>query len=125
MSVCSQLKKGLNINMYRMNQNRGMASRQRYDIDAHERMLSRRNMNCNSCNMNENVSPALDRNEGTCRYEDYSSDEYNYSLAMVYSPVQTWENLYCEDEGFVAGTIFKELDKPFYGAKCHGGNCNE
>ena len=47
----------------------------------------------------------------------------DYPLAMVYSPVQSWQNVYCVEEGFMTGTIFRELDKPFYGPRCHGGNC--
>ena len=58
------------------------------------------------------------------RNTDTDNANFNYSLAMVYSPCQEWQNLYCEEEGMMAGTIFKELDKPFYGAKCHGGNGN-
>ena len=58
------------------------------------------------------------------RTTDTDNTNFNYSLAMVYSPCQEWQNLYCEEEGMMAGTIFKELDKPFYGEKCHGGNGN-
>ena len=39
------------------------------------------------------------------------------SLAMVYSPLQEFENLYCPEEGLCAGTIFKDLEKPFWGAR--------
>ena len=42
------------------------------------------------------------------------------SLAMVYSPYQNWQNLYELEPGFCAGTIFKELDKPFVGCR-NGG----
>lgn len=59
-----------------------------------------------------------------CGYEPdgnmYPTD-FNTTLAMVYSPLQEFQNLYCEEEALIAGTIFKELDKPFYGPKCHGG----
>ncbi|MBR5538822.1 MAG: spore coat associated protein CotJA [Clostridia bacterium] len=41
---------------------------------------------------------------------------------MVYPPEQVWQNIYCVEEGFMVGTIFRELDKPFYGPRCHGGN---
>lgn len=34
-------------------------------------------------------------------------------LAMVYSPVQTWDKLYDIDTGFTRGTIFESLDFPF------------
>ena len=105
--------------MYRINQNRGISSRQRLDLEAQERMLNRRNTNCSSCNLHNHHS------ESHCQNEDYANNSFNYALAMVYSPKQEWQNIYCEEEGFIAGTIFKELDKPFYGAKCHGGTCNE
>lgn len=39
------------------------------------------------------------------------------SLAMVYSPCQEFEGIYESDKGLVAGTIFRELEKPFYGAR--------
>ena len=39
------------------------------------------------------------------------------SLAMVYSPCQEFEGVYGPMEGLGAGTIFRELEKPFYGAR--------
>ena len=39
------------------------------------------------------------------------------SLAMVYSPYQQFRELYEPEEGFSRGTIFRELDKPFYGRR--------
>ena len=41
-------------------------------------------------------------------------------LAMAYVPWQKWENIYCPDKGLKRGTIFADLDKPFYGK----GGCN-
>ena len=38
------------------------------------------------------------------------------SLAMVYSPVQEFDNLYEPEAGLCAGTIFRDLEKPFWGA---------
>lgn len=46
------------------------------------------------------------------------------SLAMVYSPYQEWKHLYEIDDGFEKGTIFKELDKPFFGGYRNGGMFN-
>ena len=37
-------------------------------------------------------------------------------LAMASVPVQTWGALYDKDEVLAAGTIFKELDMPFFAA---------
>lgn len=39
------------------------------------------------------------------------------SLAMVYSPYQKFRELYEPEEGLSRGTIFRELDKPFYGRR--------
>ncbi len=46
------------------------------------------------------------------------------SLAMVYSPYQNWHNINDLEAGFCAGTIFKELDKPFLGGYRNGGVFN-
>lgn len=42
----------------------------------------------------------------------------DFPLAMVYSPIQEWRNVYDEKKGFSRGTIFAELDKPFEGRHC-------
>lgn len=39
------------------------------------------------------------------------------SLAMVYSPCQSFQGLYSPEEGLCRGTVFMELEKPFYGAR--------
>ena len=50
-----------------------------------------------------------------------------HPLAMVYSPVQEFDRLYDLDKGFVAGTIFADLDLPFSGRslkyKGNSGGC--
>lgn len=43
-----------------------------------------------------------------------------YSLAMVYSPHQSFDDLYEFEEGFCNGTLFKKLNFPFYMASCRG-----
>ena len=43
-----------------------------------------------------------------------------YPLAMTYMPMQEWRNLYAPCDALKAGTIFAELDLPFYG---EGGAC--
>ena len=46
------------------------------------------------------------------------------SLAMVYSVSQSWRLINDGYEGFERGTIFDELNKPFFGDKCkRGGAC--
>jgi len=39
------------------------------------------------------------------------------SLAMMYVPYQRFENLYDEEKALSRGTLFAELDMPFYGGK--------
>ena len=39
------------------------------------------------------------------------------SLAMVYSPCQQFRELYEPAEALSRGTLFRELDKPFYGTR--------
>ena len=41
-------------------------------------------------------------------------------LAMTYMPMQTWRQIYEPCDAMKAGTIFAELDLPFYG---EGGAC--
>lgn len=36
-------------------------------------------------------------------------------IAMAYVPWQTWRQIYEAETGFLKGTIFQELDKPFFG----------
>ena len=93
-------------------------------MDNHGRMCSRRSISQASCNVCEDSNARNENNYlGDCG--TFLSESFDYSLAFVYPPEQIWQNLYCVDEGFTNGTIFKELDKPFYGPKCHGGVCNE
>ena len=75
-----------------------------------------------SCGCNESRENQIEENE--CSF-NYDNSDFDYSLAMLYSPYQEWQNIYCLEKGFAAGTIFKELDKTFYGPKCHGGDCYE
>jgi len=47
-----------------------------------------------------------------------------YPLAMVYSPLQEFRELYDLDTALMQGTIFKELDLPFMGVTVtKGGGC--
>ncbi len=39
-------------------------------------------------------------------------------VAMAYVPFQNNITMYNVSEGFLNGTIFPELDKPFFGGKC-------
>ncbi len=99
--------------MYRTN-NYGATPRDRLD----PRLLDRFGMSC------QEECRTHDHSNGRNTVEE-PADEFDYSLAMVYSPKQAWQNLYSVEDGLYAGTIFKELDKPFYGPKCNGGTCYE
>ena len=46
-----------------------------------------------------------------------------YPIAMVYSTLQNFDELYDKDKALTRGTIFKELDLPFLGA-LGGSQCN-
>lgn len=60
------------------------------------------------------------RNCGNMQVSAPCSMSREHVLAMAYVPWQKWENLYCLDKAFKRGTIFVDLDKPFYGK----GGCN-
>ena len=115
--------------MYRLNRCGGSV-RDRLDPRMLQRIAAEqlRSEHSDSCGCGcNNTSAVNDAESNNCRCTNNEDvcGEFNYSLAMVYSPYQQFQNLYCEEEGFVAGTIFKELDKPFYGPRCNGGMCNE
>lgn len=46
-----------------------------------------------------------------------------YPLAMVYSPVQHFSEIYELDKALESGTVFKELDLPFEGMSVTRGGC--
>ena len=50
--------------------------------------------------------------------------EMNNRLAMVYSPYQEWQNIYNGEKALENGTLFAELDKPFYGKRKGGCGCD-
>lgn len=51
---------------------------------------------------------------------DENGKSFDYKLAMVYSPVQRFQNLYERTQALNRGTIFRELDKPFTGETVGG-----
>ena len=46
-----------------------------------------------------------------------------YPLAMVYSPVQCFKELYDVDTALMQGTVFSQLDLPFMGESVMKGGC--
>ncbi|MGN0292241.1 MAG: spore coat associated protein CotJA [Lachnospiraceae bacterium] len=63
-----------------------------------------------NCNKN-----CMGRRECEERYDMASNPEY--ALAMAYVPWQYFEHVYEPDRALEVGTIFPELNKPFYGRK--------
>lgn len=66
-------------------------------------------------------APARIEHECTSHNEDHSSDHCMNDLlnglpiAMAYVPWQEWCGLYPAEKALCRGTIFEELDKPFWG----------
>ncbi|MBQ9115631.1 MAG: spore coat associated protein CotJA [Clostridia bacterium] len=56
-------------------------------------------------------------NSGAARVKVTVPEGVN-SLAMVYGISQRWRGINAGESGFCRGTIFDELDKPFFGDKC-------
>lgn len=78
--------------------------------------MNTRNMNCN-CEVNEPcVQPRMrERCDEDCnRGRDML---YGMPLAMGYVPWQNFECTYEPAQALKVGTIFPELDKPFYGRR--------
>ena len=59
----------------------------------------------------------MEKNENGCRRESIRQCDDGLSLAMVYSPYQSWRMLYSEDDALKHGTLFEELYKPLGEAK--------
>lgn len=59
-----------------------------------------------------------------CRYgESKTWGVKDHPLAIVYSPIQEWCELYDIEMGLTRGTIFKQLDLPLEAENRKGGNC--
>ena len=52
---------------------------------------------------------------GMCEYGHRHGGVDSMSVAMQYVPWQHWSRIYSPEEGLQCGTIFPELNKPFYG----------
>ena len=61
---------------------------------------------------------------------EYAEEQYGIAklpedaaYAMAYVPFQALATeTYSADHGFAMGTMYPNLDKPFYGSKCGGGD---
>lgn len=79
----------------------------------------RRNCGCTAGSTSRR-SACMPGNRCTVHGEDQLS---GLPLAMAYVPLQEWRNLYDLESGFNEGTLFKELDFPFYPASCPRKGC--
>lgn len=51
-------------------------------------------------------------------YSNWCDRDNRFPVGMGYVPWQKFEDLYCAEEGFCTGTIFKQLDLEFCGRSC-------
>ncbi len=63
-------------------------------------------------------------NGNRCESQGRTGNQYRvdttlvgFPLAMVYSPYQAFEDLYEPEKALCQGTLFAQLDKPFYGSR--------
>ena len=75
-----------------------------------------------TCSRGDGSSSCPGRTSGRCRV--HGEDQLaGLPLAMAYVPMQQWRNLYDLENGFERGTLFKELDFPFYPTACPRKGC--
>ena len=71
---------------------------------------------------NKGMAYTTYRQTPVCVVEKERNDVfYGMPLAMAYVPWQKWQNIYDAEKGFCRGTIFQELDLPFFGV----GGCQD
>ena len=69
-------------------------------------------------------SGSCSENGGNQRFASHALS--GLPLAMVYSPCQEWDRIYDDEEGFERGTIFSDIDFPFYPTPCNKScSCRE
>lgn len=95
---------------------------------------SRSSFGGRNCGCGRTDSHYQDSRQDNCRQDNYQDDrnssngcqsrcESNWGLsdhplAMMYSPYQSWRNVYKNDTALERGTMFAELDLPFEGSNC-------
>lgn len=55
--------------------------------------------------------------EFSCENSCQKNDMGDFPIGMGYVPWQNWREIYELEKAFQAGTIFAELDKPFFGRR--------
>lgn len=92
----------------------------RENENADNRRPNRRSPGCGMPPFPQNKNDADHPSGGCCRGDLASACGGVPSLAMVYSPRQSFRDIYSPLEALRQGTLFKELDKPWKGGgrKC-------
>ena len=108
--------------------------------NSHSQNQSNMASGCNSCSSNQNniasgcnnhhqnqprtcdsgCERPHDRPPENCADSISHIDMHNIPIGIGYVPWQKWRNVYALCEGLSQGTIFKELDYPFYGCIPNG-----
>ena len=108
--------------------------------NSHSQNQSTMASGCNSCSSNQNNIASGCNNhhqnqprtcDSGCERPHYRQPEncadsishidmHNIPIGIGYVPWQKWRNVYALCEGLSQGTIFKELDYPFYGCIPNG-----
>ncbi|PHV69633.1 hypothetical protein CS063_14830 [Sporanaerobium hydrogeniformans] len=78
-------------------------------------MINRRQSYYNRPTPNENMGMNIMPSSYSNNYANEEIQEL--PIAMAYVPWQQWKDLYEPKEAFKRGTLFKQLDLPFYGGK--------
>ena len=103
-------------------------AREAVDMCRRSSDMSTRNQGANNvrCARDNSMRTGYKRNcDMRCRMDnDMSSrrgnmnDMEGFALAMAYVPWQQWGEVYPLNTGLQRGTIFPELDKPFFKGRC-------
>ena len=83
-------------------------------------------MTDHDCSCSQKVSPVTVRSESTCHVKTDCRCEPvetgcvdTYPVAMAYVPMQDWGELYDPMSGLHHGTVFRDLDLPWYKTNCN------
>lgn len=84
------------------------------------RMNEMNNPSCNRCTHGLSTTENMQTNRKPCNPEGGVGNGwglYEYPLAMVYAPYQTFRNIFKCQDALIHGTLFEELVLPFEGCK--------
>ena len=103
-------------------------SREAYNCGCRDNERDNRRRRCCDNNMNNGGRCMLRENEEPeCECGERCAMDQRlagFPLAMFYSPDQEWKEMFCDEEALDHGTLFRELDLPFY-PSCDSCNKNK